>query len=73
MPRTRVELEQIERRILARLWQQDDKLIAAVTKSRIHAPNIIFDGGRNFGQQPAAHEMAVLIVNSLEMVKINKN
>ena len=66
-------LGHFERRIFAGLRQQNDKLISAIAKGGIDAAHVVLDGSGNLGQQPAAGQMAMQVIDPLEVVEIDKD
>src|SRR5207237_6745249 len=58
-------------RVFAGLGQQDHKLIAAVAEGVVNEAKVRLDEVSDFGQQLRADEVAVGIVDVLEMVEVD--
>ena len=55
-----------------RLRQQNGKLVAAIAERGVYQTQMLAQGSAHHSDQLAAHQVAVLVVHRLEVVKIKK-
>ena len=55
------------------MGKQDDELIAAIAKGIVNQPQVRLDHVSDFCQQLAAHQMAVGVIDVLEMIEIDED
>ena len=55
------------------LGKQDDELIATVAEGVVDEAQVALDGAADFGEQAAADEVSVVVIDQLEVVEIEED
>src|SRR5579864_8760429 len=55
------------------LRKQKNKFIAAVTKGEINQSAVVLDHGADFAEEFRAHQVAMGIVDGLEVIEVNED
>src|SRR5271166_6142642 len=58
---------------LRRLRQQHNEFVAAIPEGEVDQAALVFDGLADFAEQLRAHQVAVRIVNVLEMIEVDED
>src|ERR1700722_9442238 len=66
-------LGDLKSRIFSGLGKQNDELVSSVAEGGIDSPHTVLDGPGNLGQQAAAGQVPVEVVDALEVVQVDED